>query len=65
MLLENTQLVLDCVTTVPEYKEKLREYHKKKMFSMSIENLQKSLSVTNVNNQEYLLAKFEEILFKS
>lgn len=65
MLLENAELVLEYVATVQDYKEKYKNYHKKKMYGMSLENLQHALKITKVNNQDYLLEKFEEILFRS
>ncbi|MBI2414674.1 hypothetical protein HYV31_02435 [candidate division WWE3 bacterium] len=63
MLLENAKLILDYVVTVPEYKEEYRNYHKKKMYNMSLDDLKLALKVTKVNNQDYLLEKFAEILF--
>ncbi len=64
MLLENAKLVLNYVATVPEYRENLKKYHKDKMYSMTLDNIKNALDITNVSNKNYLLDKFEEIIFK-
>lgn len=65
MLLENAKGVMEYVTTVPRYVRELKKYHHKKCYDMTKEDLKRALTITDVNNQNYLLNKFEEIIFKN